>query len=113
MYHAKRPATRPIMPTPLGMVGEAASAADAADLAKSLASEEQIAQTGIGLAGSGTENALRVAQQLAQDYGGEPGDWAKMSSTARDMPDGTHIETHWYENVVTGQRVEYKSIIHP
>jgi len=34
--------------------------------------------------------------------------WAKMTSTAYKAPDGTIMQTHWYENIKTGQRVEYK-----
>ena len=100
-------------PMPLEVVGEAADAMNAAKLGKDLASEEQMVEVGTRIAGAGTQDPLRIAQQLARDYGGEPGDWAKMSSSARDFPDGTHVETHWYENVVTGQRVKFAAIIHP
>jgi len=34
---------------------------------------------------------------------------AKMSSNSYTAPDGTKFETHWVENIKTGERVEFKT----
>jgi hypothetical protein len=91
---------------------ELTSAADAANgirLGKQLASETQMAELGKAIAGAGTDDTLRNANQLARTYGGSPSDWAKMRSSSYTAPDGQIFETHWYKNVVTGEVVEYKT----
>ncbi len=80
----------------------------ARNLARQLASEEQMAQRGVRIAGAGTGTSLRAAQRRAQDYGGAPDDWVKMSSFDYIGSDGFKFEIHWYENVVTRRRVEFK-----
>lgn len=40
---------------------------------------------------------------------GTAGDWAKMSSPKYIGSDGQTFETHWYENVTTGERFEFKT----
>jgi RHS repeat-associated protein len=91
-----------------------AKAPEAAKLAKSLASESQTAEGGFRIAGAGAKTALRDAQRLVSEYGGKTSDWAKMSSTSY-RPSGAAasaaFETHWYQNVATGLRVEYKTIM--
>jgi large repetitive protein len=84
-------------------------------LKRDLASQQQMSEPGIMMAGPGSKNntILRDAPRLASEYGGNAADWAKKSSTAYDSGNGTHVETHWYENVSTGQRVEYKTKIYP
>ncbi len=72
-------------------------------------SEQQMGETGIPIAGAGSKDVLRKAEDLALEYGGAPGDWAKMTSTSYRGPDGYRFETHWYQNVRTGLQVEWKS----
>lgn len=61
--------------------------------------------------GAGTEQTLRDAERLASQYGGEAKDWAKMQTTSQTLADGSRIVIHFYENLKTGQKVEFKSII--
>jgi RHS repeat-associated protein len=87
-------------------------------LARSLTSEEQLAQVTQGLgtpiAGAGTTTPLRDAPRLAAQYGGAPGDWAKVRSESSSahgvqLPGGGNFETHAYQNMATGQVVEPKT----
>lgn len=89
----------------------ASSATSGRDLNRSLASESQMSGAGTPIAGAGAKAQLRVADDLAEKYSGNPGDWAKMSSEKYTGPDGKQFEMHWYENVETGERVEYKTKI--
>jgi RHS repeat-associated protein len=89
-------------------LGRASNAADGLRLQKSLASQAQMGEAGTIMPGP-FRNAPRVAQQ----YGGSTPDWVKKYSSAYVAPDGRHIETHWVENVRTGQRVEFKTKIIP
>ena len=72
-------------------------------------SEQQLGEAGTPLAGAGTATKLRAADRLAADYGGESADWAKMGSSSFRGADGFQFETHWYENVPTGVRTEFKT----
>jgi hypothetical protein len=85
------------------------------DLNKSLASQQQLGEEGIIIIGPGGKNdsALNSSSRLSDQYGGNPEDWVKKSSTAYEAADGIHVETHWYENVKTGERVEPKVKIDP
>ncbi len=85
--------------------------ANSTKLNKQLGSEQQLSETGVPIAGHGTKTELRKAEKLADEYGGDASDWAKKSSTQYTAPDGRKYETHWYENSVTGQRVEQKTIV--
>jgi hypothetical protein len=52
--------------------------------------------------------------RLAAKYGGDAADWAKMSSSSHQAAGEARsaaFETHWYENVVTGAKAEYKTVI--
>jgi RHS repeat-associated protein len=89
----------------------AKNAADAIRLKKSLAGEQQTKEVGEPFAGAGTPKKLKEADRLSNTYGGNPNDWSKMSSSSCKAPDGTQIETHWYENIRTGERVEPKTVI--
>jgi RHS repeat-associated protein len=81
-----------------------------ADDALRAASKSQMLEKGIPIAGAGTKTVLRAAERLAKDYGGKAADWAKMTSKA--FNNGIRqIQTHWYENVVNGMRVEQKTKI--
>jgi hypothetical protein len=61
------------------------------------------------MAGPGGRTIFRDAGRVAQQYGGSPSDWVKKTSSTFIAKDGTKIETHWVENIKTGQRVEYKT----
>jgi hypothetical protein len=66
-------------------------------------------QVGETMAGVGGRVAFQDAQRVAQQYGGNAADWVKKTSSSYTSRDGTRFETHWVENVVTGQRVEFKT----
>ena len=52
---------------------------------------------------------LRDSPRLASIYGGDAAVWAKMRSSSYTAADGVRFETHWYENIRTGTRVEFKT----
>jgi RHS repeat-associated protein len=87
----------------------ASSAANAVRLEKQLASQAQMGEVGGIMAGPGGRVAFRDAQRIAQQYGGNAADWVKKSSSSFLSRDGTRFETHWVENIRTGQRVEFKT----
>lgn len=84
-------------------------------LSKQLASEAQLgemaARTGLPISGPGTGTVFRDAARIANTYGGNAADWAKMSSSGFRAADGTTFATHWVENLVTGQQAEPKVVI--
>lgn len=86
----------------------ASSAIAGRDLAIALAKESQMAEKGVAIAGSGTNTPLRDAPRLAAEYGGQPEEWIKKSSTSYTDKEGRTFETHWYEHGPTGNRVEFK-----
>lgn len=94
---------------------DAASLIGGSNLAKSLASEEQMAQTGTVIAGAGSSTTFRDAAKKAAEYGGNAVDYVKMSSSSYTSPvkspiHGMHkFETHWVENLKTGSRYEFKT----
>jgi hypothetical protein len=98
-----------------GAVGVFPRTFGGAGLGKQLASEAQLAEMAAGegsaIAGAGTTKVLRDAPRLAAEYGGNASEWAKMSSSGYTAADGTAFQTHWYESVQTGLRVEPKVTI--
>ena len=72
-------------------------------LTQQLASEAQMSQAGRTIISN-----LRSGPRLAQQYGGKAADWVKKSSSSFSK-NGKTFETHWYQNVSTGQRVEFKT----
>lgn len=72
-------------------------------LTQQLASEAQMSQAGRTIISN-----LRSEPRLAQQYGGKAADWVKKSSSSFNK-NGKIFETHWYQNVSTGQRVEFKT----
>lgn len=76
--------------------GEAHSATNLLNLNKSLASEAQVGEAGTPIAGAGSNTVVRDADNLANDYGGNPGDWSKMSSSNYQASGGygSMVETH-------------------
>ena len=87
----------------------ASNAANALRLSKSLASEAQMGEAGTVMAGQGGRVAFRDAARIAKEYGGNAADWVKKTSSSFTAKDGTQFETHWVENLQTGQRVEFKT----
>jgi RHS repeat-associated protein len=92
-----------------GAGNAANNAADGLRLNKSLASQSQMSESGTIMAGSGGRVAFRDAQRVAEQYGGNASDWVKKTSSSYTARDGTQFETHWVENIKTGQRVEFKT----
>jgi hypothetical protein len=74
-------------------------------LAQQLASEAQLAERGIVIISN-----LRSGGRLAKTYGGTATDWVKRSSSSFSI-NGRTFETHWYENLINGLRVEQKTIL--
>jgi len=94
-------------------VGEAKTP-EAIKLAKSLASEAQVAGKATDvIAGFGAKGGkvLRDAERLAAEYGGKSGEWSKMTSKAYKAADGSVISTHWYERLGSQIKYEVKSIV--
>jgi hypothetical protein len=78
-------------------------------LGRRLASEHQVGEAGSILAGGASSTPLRAATRLADQYGGRADDWVKRSSSSYRGIDGHQFETHWYEDLGTGARVEFKT----
>ena len=86
------------------------SSAQAAQLRRQLASEDQMSQAGAAIIGQSTSKVLIDAPRLARTYGGDSVDWTKMTSSSYQRPtEGFSFETHWYQNTRTGDRVEFKT----
>jgi len=87
----------------------AESAINGLRLNKSLASTAQMGEAAEVMAGAGARVPFRDAGRIAQEYGGNAADWVKKTSSSYTARDGVQFETHWVENIVTGQRVEFKT----
>ena len=98
-----------IMRLPIAPRALADDAISGRNLGRQLASEQQLGEAGRAIAGAGTGVTLRDAPRLAQQYGGSADDWLKMSSSSYRGTDGLQFETHWYQNIRTGQGVEFKT----
>jgi hypothetical protein len=70
---------------------------------------EALAGIGKSIAGAGAKKAIEDIDRLVAQHGGRAVDWAKMTSGTFKARNGSKVETHWYENVRTGVRVEFKS----
>jgi hypothetical protein len=87
---------------------------EAALLARQLASEEALAEAQAGrgtvMAGAGAVSGRQIddVNRLVATYGGKATEWAKMTTKVREAG-GARISVHWYENIATGQRVEFKT----
>ncbi len=105
----------PFVPGGIGAIRAAGKLDEAADeaakLTKSLASESQLGEAGKAIAGPGAKDVFRDAERVASEHGGNAADWAKKVSSSYSARDGAKLETHWVENVATGQRVEHKTVI--
>jgi hypothetical protein len=87
----------------------AESAVNGLKLNKALASQSQTSEVGTTMAGAGARVPFREAARVAREHGGNASDWVKKSSSSYTARDGATFETHWVENVRTGQRVEVKT----
>ena len=78
-----------------------------------MGSETQVAELSNGggqsMAGAGGRAPIRDVDRLVNQYGGDPGDWAKVKSSNSRNSDGTSFETHAYRNEKTGSLVELKT----
>jgi hypothetical protein len=92
-----------------GAATGAESAVSGLKLNKSLASQAQMGEVGTTMAGAGARVPFRDAARVAKEHGGNAADWVKKSSSSHTARDGATFETHWVENVRTGQRVEFKT----
>lgn len=71
------------------------------------------ARAGVGarvIAGAGHPRGtlIRDIGRLVEQYGGEARDWSKRS-TRKAAVGGRKFEIHYYENVGTGERAEFKT----
>ena len=95
----------------------ASSTIDGVNLAKSLASRQQMGEAGRILAGPGSTpfTPFRDASRVANTYGGQASSWVKRSSSNFEAPNITGnpnfqlFETHWVENTLTRQQFEFKT----
>ena len=92
-----------------GVASGADNAGHVLKLKNQLASQAQMAEAGTIMAGPGGRVAFRDAQRVASEHGGNAADWAKKTSSSFTDGKGTRFETHWVENIKTGQRVEFKT----
>ena len=91
-----------------GISNTAQLASSGKNLARQLASEQQLGEVGSVIAGAGTQKAIRAIDRLIDTYGGSVTDWVKKSSSTYTGVDGIQFATHWYENISTGTKVEQK-----
>lgn len=70
--------------------------------------QEKMGEVGTHFAGAGTGTIFKNEKRIVEQYGGQIGEWVKTSSSKFTTKSGCEIELHWIENIVTGQRVEYK-----
>lgn len=68
-----------------------------------------MAEQGEVFAGPGAPAPFRDAAKYAAKYGGTPNDWVKMRSSSWEA-NGYKFETHWVENLATGQRLDFKTV---
>ena len=92
-----------------GVAAGADNAGHVLKLKNQLASQAQMAEAGTIMAGPGGRVAFRDAQRVASEHGGNAADWVKKTSSSFTDGKGTRFETHWVENIKTGQRVEFKT----
>ncbi len=91
----------------------ASNAADAVQLARSLALREGASKFakggGIILAGGDSKVVLKQAERLASQYGGRPSDWVKVAAKeVHTLPSGTRVQARAFRNEKTGQLVELR-----
>lgn len=85
---------------------------EAVILRRQLSSSLQMKESHRIIAGSRSGTKFRDVDRIVETYGGMKEDWVKMSSSKIDATtyDSLELETHWIENLKTGQKVEFKTI---
>ena len=68
----------------------------------------KVSEPGKIIAGEGAKDPFKHAAKFASDYGGSAEDWVKKTSMKAFTKDGRAFETHWVENLITSQRLQYK-----
>ena len=68
-----------------------------------------MSEAGRIMAGPGGRVPFRDAGRVAKQYGGDAIDWVKKTSSSHTARDGVQFETHWVENIRTGQQFEFKT----
>jgi hypothetical protein len=77
------------------------------NLQEQLLLQDAKAGNGIQIQG-GPLMRLGDAPRLVANYGGQPVDWVKMSSTQTKVISGASVQVHWFRNIETGRNVEFK-----
>jgi hypothetical protein len=79
---------------------------------RQLASSLQMQESSRIIAGAKSTTKFRDVDRIVETYGGMKEDWVKISSSKIDsiVYDSLEFETHWVENLRTGQKVEFKTI---
>lgn len=54
------------------------------------------------------KKSFRDAKKFAEQYSDQAEDWVKKSSASFNVDHKISIQTHWVENIKTGQRVAEK-----
>ena len=72
-----------------------------------------MAGEGKAIAGAGTDVPIKDVDRLVSQYGGEAGDWSKVTSRIFTARDGTKFAVHAYENSRNGLVVELKTKLLP
>jgi RHS repeat-associated protein len=75
-------------------------------LGRYFASLDQVSRSGTIIA-----EVVKDAPRLVAKYGSKVDNWRKMSSTTYNGRDGFKFATHWYENIKTGLKYEFKTKI--
>jgi len=69
--------------------------------------EDAMAGRGARLIAKGHD--IRTLPRLLHSYGGTAAEWVKLSGKSFKASTGHQIEVHWYENIATGARYEFKT----
>ncbi len=89
----------------------AQSAVAGLNLAKALASQQQLGEAGKVIAGGTSGTVFRDAVAIAEQYGGQAINLVKMVSSSYVASDGTMIQTHWVEDLQTGAQILQKTVM--
>ncbi len=80
-----------------------------------LCNQEQMSQPGKithrGDLSSTHKDYFKDAEKFAKELGGEASDYVKKTSTARILANGETSQVHWVENLKTGQRFNFKTVM--
>jgi hypothetical protein len=60
------------------------------------------------MAGPNVKNKFRDAEIFSKQHGGVPDDYVKVHSNSYKVRDTVKVETHWVENIKTGNRYDVK-----